>query len=572
MEKIGLGPFLKEVEECINNLSKEEIKSMLMEKARNTKPDERHLFLSEIKSAMLDRLKNNSSVSQDGISNSVLEHDKKLNESEKDVLLNDIDDFVKEINEGEYSQGWGWDDEIHDEREFGDESWVDEMDNLFDRTDDIFLSGDMEGACCSYGKLLKAFHLGEESGHFSGQSSPEEMVSTDVSEAKNRYLRALYEITDKKNRAETIFKEIEDLAYIGAHDFNLNVIEEALPAKPENWDIFLMDMKKILLREVIKDVGTRWGYGENNFNMVCYIIEKLEGIKGLEKFAEEYGEKVYKAYLVLVTKLYELQMYRESLESYQKGLKVIPTQNFIRAQISDLAAKSAESIKDKETAFNAYKEAFFSHPSLKRLLALRKSSNELCKANIMEDVVDFLEKHQWKGSFIDNSKTLLIQSYILTEKYDKMWEVTKKEEPLGWSFGDNSQAIAVPFLLMSCVRKMSLKSNSAIKKVWDWNRFDDDKSDFKNIVEREILSKDISLEERIKQVEWVKITIEKRIDAIVSNKHRGSYDKAALLLFGCTETLNMLDKSDEAQSFFNKIKLRYNHYSAFQREIKSLQI
>jgi len=40
-----------------------------------------------------------------------------------DTLLSEIDDFVKRIEGGEYSTGWGWDDEIHDEREWGDESW-----------------------------------------------------------------------------------------------------------------------------------------------------------------------------------------------------------------------------------------------------------------------------------------------------------------------------------------------------------------------------------------------------------------------------------------------------------------
>lgn len=88
------------------------------------------------------------------------------------------------------------------------------------------------------------------------------------------------------------------------------------------------------------------------------------------------------------------------------------------------------------------------------------------------------------------------------------------------------------------------------------------------IVEKDILTKNISKEERIKHIKWASSAIEKRVDAIVSNKYRGSYDKAALLLIGCVDALTLLDRSTEAQTLFNKIKARYNRYSAFQQEIK----
>lgn len=278
-EILGLGPLLKEVEKRIDGLSKEELKAILLMKAKNLKPTEREFFLAE------------------------LSPEKKAEvAADDDTLLTDIDDFVKRIKDGKYSVGWGWDDEIHDEREWGDESWADEMDELFERTDEVFLSGDIKLARQAYGKLLKAFHMGEETGHFPGQLSPTEMVETDLDEARIRYLRALYETTHKKERAKVIFEEIDDIRYIGSSDFNLKTIEDALPTKPEDWGQFLVDLKDALLKNVIAQKERAWGY-EKNFDILCSIIFELEGTEGLSKLAKEHGNKLHKAYLVWISKL-----------------------------------------------------------------------------------------------------------------------------------------------------------------------------------------------------------------------------------------------------------------------------
>jgi hypothetical protein len=44
-----------------------------------------------------------------------------------DSLLPDVADLVERLREGEYFDAWGWDDELHEERAWGDESWVEEM-------------------------------------------------------------------------------------------------------------------------------------------------------------------------------------------------------------------------------------------------------------------------------------------------------------------------------------------------------------------------------------------------------------------------------------------------------------
>ncbi|MEW6104643.1 MAG: hypothetical protein AB1630_12670 [bacterium] len=540
-EALGLAPFLKEVEEKIDNLSKEEIKSILLAKAKNLKPIERGGFLDELS------IKGEMEVKAD------------------DTLLADIDDFVSRIEKEEYVEDWN----DYDERVYGDESWAEEMDDFFDYADELFLSGNFNLAASSYRKLLKV--LENEDKLPCDEYSPEEMLKTDINEAKTRYFRALYEITDKDKRARTIFEEMENLRYIGSLTFNLKQLEDALLFRPMDWNQFLIDLKGVLLKDILSKKENE-DYTKN-FDILCEIIFSLEKEEGLAIFAKEYGNKFHKIYLVLISKLQEAKRDKEVIGVYQQALKVIPHKIPIRAEISDLATKSAEEIKDKELVFEMCKEAFFSSPNTERILILRASAKDLGRLSVMEETIGFLESHQGQKYFIHYPKKLLVQSYILTENYDKMWKVASKEEPLGWSWGDNSQALAIPFLILSSVRGMSLRSNSVIRKIWEkvddfGNKKEEEK--LKDIIEKEILTKEISKEERISHIEWAKEAIEKRVDAIVLNKHRGSYDKAALLLVGCVEALNLLDRDTEADSFLDKIKSRYNRHIAFQREITEL--
>jgi hypothetical protein len=87
------------------------------------------------------------------------------------------------------------------------------MDDLLGGAETAFLDGDLDLARIAYEPLLKAFERHAEG--FCGPEEPERMLSTDVGEAKARYLRAVYETTPLSERADTLFEEMGALRYIG---------------------------------------------------------------------------------------------------------------------------------------------------------------------------------------------------------------------------------------------------------------------------------------------------------------------------------------------------------------------
>jgi hypothetical protein len=62
---------------------------------------------------------------------------------------------------------------------------------------------------------------------------------------------------------------------------------------------------------------------------------------------------------------------------------------------------------------------------------------------------------------------------------------------------------------------------------------------------------------------------QRRVDAIVSNQHRGSYDKAALLLAACVELLRRLGQAQEAAARLDEARERFARHRAFQIELQA---
>ena len=69
-----------------------------------------------------------------------------------------------------------------------------------------------------------------------------------------------------------------------------------------------------------------------------------------------------------------------------------------------------------------------------------------------------------------------------------------------------------------------------------------------------------------KYIDWLKDIIDKRVDAIVSNSHRKSYFKAAILVIALNEVLESNDIQNK-DDFINYYYKKYSRHSAFRREL-----
>lgn len=210
----SLQTFLASLQERLATMSVEDLRERLLEHARALPSSQRTAFLGVFTENAPARPRKRTSSSP--------------KKAEGDSLLGDIDSFVERLASGRYFLGYGWDDEIHDERSFGDESWTLEMDAFLTAAQQAFVREDLRLACPAYHRLLDAFRLDEEIGHFCGPIPAVDMVATDVGEAEARYLRALYETTPQRQRADVLVDEWFDLPRYTPP--TLRAVREALPS------------------------------------------------------------------------------------------------------------------------------------------------------------------------------------------------------------------------------------------------------------------------------------------------------------------------------------------------------
>lgn len=557
-EPLTLGPFLQKLEKRLQFLTPDRLREVLLRHARELTAKERENFLAIF-----------------------LERDEPVIKPVYDPeLIPDINSFIKDLENGEYCDGWGYDREIGEERAFGDETWTVEMDDLFDRAADVFLSGNRSLAAEAYGLLLHAFDLEEEGMAFSGPESPDCMIDTDVTEAKARYFRSLYETVSEEERVARLLMAMITLQYTGSSRMGMKAILEADDKPLSDFDAFLTQWLQALKEE--KPDQDHW----RNKLFQWLLREAMvlsEGTKGLAELAEEQGDRHPEVYFDWVLALMKEKKLDKAIAAAKKGVDRILNPDK-KARLADQLAAMAIGQGDEELCFTARRQAWRAAPTIKRLLLF-------CGANDPDnDEIDKRLKTEFtwcKKSANKPDKRLTAILQLLVGEYETPLAPLTKTKALGWSNHQHPGPVVFPFLLLA---------GSGVEKPKAGSVMADFFSDLDSL-EHEELMPDLfgddlrSPEEHIKLSHLFFLTLKryplkpgrrneflriaknialKRICAIVSNKHRRAYERAARVLIGCVEALELAGKSKEGESLIQKVKEEFPRHSAFWRELRSL--
>jgi hypothetical protein len=502
-----------------------------------------------------------------------------------ETLLMDIAALADELQAAtEEAEVW---DEYHEEDSLGPyEEFVAPLTALFDRTAAAFAGGHMTLARAAYYNLFVTLTYEDDYGR---GVRAEHLPDVAVNEAGVRYLRAVYETESPAQRPAGLFAAMLQVRtwLSDVHPRLDDIIQISPPALPDQ-EQFSLDW--------IAFLHTQGGPEADAW--LREAVRLAQGTAGLESLARTEGVQRPRAYLDWCAALAAEGQQHAVLAAAHEALRTLPSPLPIRAAVADYLCTAATYVHDTAALCLGRWEAFVAKPTLARLLdvwevtpagAERTRQMSQAAQHIQDTLAnpsaqvtsvwtDDIERPVWPD------KTVLAHAYLLAGDWDAAYRLAAPEQVLGWSSSHNTQGLVVSCCLvqMSGVSPGHLPPN--LTQLWRWELqnstgfvswYGADAGEASLLVRLQdaytacLPEVSLTQDQQGTFLAWCLGVVRRRVDAIVSNQHRGSYDRAALLLTACTEVLRLLGKAQEARALLEDIRQQFRRHRAFQAELQT---
>jgi hypothetical protein len=572
-EKLPLKAFWEGVEQRLAACSAEELRAILRAMAQETLPTERQTFLDKLqpKAASAARIQEVPG---------------------QEELLTDIADLAEGLQvEMEGAEAWegryGWD-EYDEEDSLGPYAeFVEPLTALFDRAEAAFDYGDVTLARTAYHKLFEVLALEDDYGR---GVRPEHLPDVEVSEARARYLRAVYDTEALTHRPQALFEQMEPTrSWLTKPRPMLDDVIQISPQPLPDSEQFFPDWIAFLRTQPGSDADA-W---------LREAIRLSQGTQGLAALARAEGMQRPRAYVDWCAALEREEKHREVLAAAQEALRTLPEQIPIRAAVADYLCAAAVRLRDTEALQAGRWEAFVAQPTLVRLLDVWEASPPgLEQTRRMHQVAqhvqsvlarpprqqalevwrDDLERPTWPDT------SVLAHAYLLAGDWEAAHQLAAGEQVLGWSSRSHAQGLVVSCFLVHLSGRLLDSLPPNLTQLWQWGLQDSagfgswrggDAGEAGPLARLQrayvecLPMASWRADRQTELVTWCLDVTKRRVNAIVSNQHRGSYDRAAVLLAACAETLWLRGNDREAQALVDEVRQRFPRHRAFQAEVRA---
>ena len=502
-----------------------------------------------------------------------------------EALLVDIAALADEL-QAATAEAEGWD-EYHEEDSLGPYvEFVAPLTALFDRAAAAFAAGNVTLARTAYHNLFATLTYEDDYGR---GVRAEHLQDVAVSEACARYLRAVYETESPAHRPSRLFEVMLHVCtWLSDPRLMLGDIIQISPQALPDQEQFFLDWIAFLRTQSEREADA-W---------LREAVRLSQGTAGLETLARAEGVQRPRAYLDWCAALAAEGKQHAVLAAAHEALRTLPRPLPMRAAVADYLCTAATHLHDTDALRLGRWEAFVAKPTLARLLdvwevapagAERTRQMSQAAQHIQDTLstppdqvtfvwADAIERPVWPD------KSVLAHAYLFAGDWDAAYRLAVPEQVLGWSSSHNAQGLVVSCCLvqMSGVSPGQLPPNLA--QLWHWELqnstgfvswYGADAGEASLLVRLQhaytecLPEVSLTRDQQAALLAWCLDVVRRRVDAIVSNQHRGSYDRAALLLTSCTEVLRLRGKAQEARALLGDIRQQFRRHRAFQAELQA---
>ncbi len=503
-------------------------------------------------------------------------------------LANQVNAFVRRLEDGGFFECWGWDDELNAERGYGDESWALEMDEFFGRASATYLGDNTPLAAYVYGRLLNALRYTDRPGIFCGPLAPEAMIHTDLNEAKRRYFRAMYEVSAPSERAKCMLSLMETLRSVGSEDLGLVDVVE-MDGQPD-----LPDLETFLPSwiDALKSVeADQKGWGRCARKLLREAVAMSAQADGLCALALEEGAEHPEVYHDWVGVLVQQNRLQEAIEAAREGIQRIVDAPY-RARLADRLALLAHTTHDVGLAVEATRAAWRAAPTVVRLLLMVAATERGGVTGVvLEQEATVIGRGGW-----EHSDALACHLLLLAGHYEDAIVRFEKADGMGWGRSKHPGALVLSFILFSVTGHSKVTDNTAIAELWceldapERGYFDrrllldrlntggdtgrhpfDHHRPYSHLLLEALKSHPVTEQTRRRWLSIARRCVQDATREVLVGQHRRGESMAALWTIALTEASSVLDGEEGSLSLVDEVRAEYADYSMLQVQLDELQ-
>jgi hypothetical protein len=555
---LALKPYLETIEKYCSQQTQPKLLEIILRIAQTIPQNERASFLQKITENEAEKV---ILVSYEG---SLIDDIQKLRK--------EVDERISAIENGTYCEEYeAWDEyDEYDEIDYLSEEQKDDLEDLFQQTESLFLSNQLKAAKQAFDELFD-FQLDDLD------------LNIDLREPRARYCRCIYEVVPSEERVEAVLNGIapqESIRFNHYQRFSQCLSESKSP--------FLQDIIDAYLGELadFEEFLPKWEKALARLDsdraalLRLEAIEFMQGLEGIAKQARKWAQKQPLGYLFWIQKLVNQQSWEEVASVSQEALSVLPHGEY-RADIADSLTLAAESSNNSQLLCEGKKQKFFSLPDDNSLMAwLSEAEVQEKKTGALKDALDFLSKKN------PLPKVLYAKTNLIAGKVDKAFELVKSDEKsYGWSSEHNPAGIVFASVLITLLPQNQEPSQGIRNFLQDYvigrsfYRLDSEKTTSKISMTDQILQgirhHKWSKSQQTSWLEWAKNNCKQRVEFIVGNKHREAYHRAAQVLCILGEYYILSGNETEGISLikhYRNIQIEISNLITFQRLERNLTV
>ena len=562
-KKMALGPYLKKIEDLCEPLSKEELQGIILSIAREARVHERAFFISRL-SSYLPRGLDTPEPVEGASAEDILADIEALKES--------ILERIETIESGEYEELEDFEGhDIYDyDPDYVSEAQLEELGSFADDAGRYFLNGELESARQVYKAV---FDLIQEADieHY--------IQEIDMVETRARHSRCVYKLTSGPQRIEAFWEVmVPDIADSGgvsppdAYPMLQDVVESMVDPLPDFED-FLLQWESALSQEKIP--------GKRRADLLLEAVGLRNDLNKISELARNWGDKQPKGYIFWLEQLAGKGSWKETAEVSREALsRLSPDRQ--RDEAAWYLVLAGKQLENDELVLEGKREVFFSSADITSLMLLIEEAE---KNNLREKelagAVEYLDTEEFKRFEQDMLAAVLLMAGRIEDAFAYSGDMT----PVGWSYASPGGLLFSSILNMAgglnedCSVTLSIMDSYAgeISLQSSYHHFPGAMEEVEQKCSSQIKNglaiamPRISDSELERYFNWATEIGEKRIDHIVSNKHRKAYNRAARVLVALAETYAARGDKKKASSILKKYYHElFSRFSAFRAEVKGV--